>query len=164
EEGKRFVREVQRLGVQGNWRGVLALLKGAEDDGTGMNRIMYGASMSALARNGRWKEAVSILDSMPAKGVLRDDRSFWSAIEACRVARKPERAYAVLSGMREQWAQAGGETGKRAVRPTAWCFNTVLAAFAKEGQSLRALSLVEVDMAEAGVTPDLRTWSTLIDA
>lgn len=155
---------MQRLGVHGNWRGVLALLRRLEEDGSAVNHIMYNASMAALAKNARWKEAVAILDRMTARGVFRDDRSFCSAMDACRAARKPDQAYDVLSEMREQWANARGEAGGRAAKPTPWCFNTVLAAFAKEGQARRALSLVEVDMAEEGVTPDHRTWSTLIDA
>lgn len=160
--------DVRRLGAHGNWRGVLDLLRRTEQDGAAVNHIMYNAALAALARNGRRREAVSILDGMGS--ALRDDRSFASAIEACRVAREPDEAYAVLcriGGEKKQGVQPGEEiraAAAKVVAPTLWCFNTVLAAFAKEGWSRRAQSLVDVDMAKAGVTPNLRTWSSLIDA
>lgn len=157
EDGKRFVREVSRLGVKGDWRGALSLLRRAEADGASVNVIMYNAAIAALAKSGRWKEAMSILDGMEeaSKGVARDIVSFSSAMDACRAAGKADEAHALLSRM----LLAGGS-----VKPNTRCFNTVLAALAKRGQYRRALSVVEADMPGAGAKPDLRTWSTLLDA
>lgn len=151
EDGKRYVREVSRLGAEGNWRGVLSLLSMAEGDGTVVNRIMYNATIAALSKSMRWQEAIAVLDRMGAKDVI----SFSSAMDACRAAGKPAEAYQLLSRM---------VTRREGVKPNTWCFNTVLSAFAKQGQYRRALSLVEVDMPRAGVMPNLRTWSTLLDA
>lgn len=182
QDGKRFVREVQRLGVEGNWRGALSLLKTAEGDGATVNTIMYNATIAALSKSGRWREAIAVLDGMEGeekdKGddgcAQRDAWSFSSAMAACRAAGKVNKAYGLLSRMMSQWKkQRGGAARGRAsrsggsgsgVKPNLWCFNTVLSALATQGQYRRALSVVEVDMADAGVTPDLRTWSTLIDA
>lgn len=179
QDGKRFVREVQRLGVKGNWRGALSLLRTAEGDGARVNTIMYNAAMAALSKSGRWEEAIAVLDGMEkGKGgwAPRDVWSFSSAMAACRAAGKADEAYGLLSRMMSQWnkqrsgAAGGGARGSRSggggsdVKPNLWCFNTVLSALATRGQYRRALSVVEVDMADAGVTPDLRTWSTLIDA
>ncbi|CAN0215578.1 unnamed protein product [Ectocarpus sp. 12 AP-2014] len=159
EDGKRFVREAQRLGGQGKWGRVLSLLRQAEGDGAVVNHIMYNAAISALSKSGRWKEATSVLESMPGKGVAPDVVSYATAMEACRAAHggRPDEAYGILSRMTAR-------TGGKSVKPNGRCFNTVLAAFAKSGRSRQALSLVEVDMVNAGVEPDLRTWSTLIGA
>ena len=62
KDGKRFVREAGRLGVAGDWRGVLALLRVAEGDGRAVNQIMYNATIAALAKSGRWEEATSTLE------------------------------------------------------------------------------------------------------
>lgn len=150
EDGKRYVREVSRLGAQGSWRRVLSLLSTAEGDGAIVNKVMYNATIAALAKSMRWQEAISILDRMGAK----DARSFSSAMDACRAAGKPDEAYQLLSRM----------ATREGIKPNVWCFNAALSAFAKRGQYRRALSLVEVDMPGAGVVPDLRTWSTLLDA
>lgn len=145
------MREVSQLGARGDWRRVLSLLRMAEGDGYVVNNIMYNATIRALSKTRRWKEALSILDRMGVKDVL----SFCSAIDACRAAGKPDEAYGLLSRM---------TTTERSVKPNVWCFNSVLAAFAKRGQYRRALSVFEVDMPGAGVEPDLRTWATLLDA
>ncbi|CAN0361590.1 unnamed protein product, partial [Ectocarpus sp. 13 AM-2016] len=159
EDGKRFVREAQRLGGQGKWGRVLSLLRQAEGDGAFVNHIMYNAAIGALSKSGRWKEATSVLESMPGKGVAPDVVSYGAAMEACRAASggRPDEAYGILSRMTAR-------AGSKSVKPTGRCFNTVLATFAKSGRSRQALSLVEVDMVNAGVEPDLRTWSTLIGA
>ncbi|CAN0538895.1 unnamed protein product, partial [Scytosiphon promiscuus] len=83
-DGKRFVREVGRLGVARDWRGVLALLRAAEGDGRAVNQIMYNATIAALAKSGRWEEATLTLDRMEANGVGLDATGFSSAMEACR--------------------------------------------------------------------------------
>lgn len=144
------MREVTRLGVQGDWRGVLSLLRKAEGDGFVVNKIMYNATIAALAKCKHWKAAVPILDRMGAKDIM----SFSGTIDACRAAGRPDEAYQLLRRMMTT----------KSVKPNVWCFNAVLAAFTKRGQFRRALSLFEVDMPEVGVEPNLRTWSTLLDA
>eukprot|EP00752_Nemacystus_decipiens_P004588 g4188.t1 len=152
-DGKRYVREVSRLGARGDGRGVLSLLRRAEEDGLVVNKIMYNATISALAKCKRWKEALSVLDRMGAK----DAMSYGGAIEACKAAGKPDEAYRLLRRMMTAAVEGS-------VKLDVWCFNDVLEAFGKQGQFRRALSLFEVDMPKAGVEPDLRTWSNLVGA
>lgn len=153
EEGKRFVREVKRLGDSGNWRGALSLLRAAETDGRTVNSIMYNATIAALSRSARWQEAISILRSMKANGVERDVKGYSAAMVACREAGEWERALALLADMKEE-----------GIAPNLPTFCVALSACSKRGQWRSALSILEVDMASAGVSPNLQTWQIVLDA
>lgn len=153
EEGKRFVREMKRLGDTGNWRGALSLLRAAETDGRAVNKIMYNATIAALSRSARWKDAISILRSMKANGVERDVKGYSAAMVACREAGEWERAIALLADMKEE-----------RITPNLPTFCVALSACSKRGQWRNALSILEVDMASAGVSPSLQTWQIVLDA
>ena len=153
DEGKRFVREVKRLGEAGDWREAISLLRAAEKDGRAVNQIMYNATIAALSRSGRWQEAMSILRSMEANGVERDVRGFAAAMVACREAGEWERAVGLLEEMKAE-----------GIAPNFPTFCVALSACSRKGQWRRALSLLEVDMASAGVEPNLKAWQIVLDA
>lgn len=78
---------LQQLGKEGRWQDVLPAIQAAQNSNLPLNAPICNSGISALGRCGQWQLAVSLLDSMPERGVQPTVISYNAAISACAKVR-----------------------------------------------------------------------------
>lgn len=138
---------------KGEWKAVLEALAAAEKDAaagnassgskTPMSVYMYGSCIAAMAKNGRWKEALEIVDRMIANGVVPNAYALSAAIKACGAALRWREAL----GLYDKMIDSG------ILKPDLFCLSAAIDAAGRSGQTEVALRLLG-DLRAAGIQPD----------
>ena len=115
------------------------------------NVFTYTSAVVALAEAGKWEEAVSTYDSMPAE-LERNDAIVNAAVAAATTGGDWRTAVRVL----EEALAAG-------VRPRTSSFNIALKCLAAGGEPMRALTVLR-SMRSANVRPNLLTYNAALRA
>lgn len=99
--------------------------------GVAPSTISYNSALSALARAGRWEEAVELLASMTAEHAPPDVISYTTTVAACQKGGAATQALEVLRQM--------NESSTTAVAPNAVTFTAAVTALADAGRWREAL-------------------------
>lgn len=118
--------------------------------------VLMNVAMDVVAKAGRWQECLSLLRSLPSRGLKPDIVSFNTAVHACARAGRVEGAMGLACGM----AAAG-------VPPNARTVGAVLDACRRAGQweaAVAVLGQMEGGGIYGHVAPGVVHYSVVIDA
>lgn len=166
---KMLTQLIIGYGSKGRWAEALACLKRAQTshgngDAIAVDRYVYNAALSALAKAGEWPQALKLIKEMlrsPNSELAPDSYSHSSVISALAKGRQWQRASEYFEKHCEGGGGIVGAGGRATVN--AHVYNALAHAMARGGKWKRALGVL-TRMREAAVSPDVYTYSTLITA
>jgi len=142
-------------GNLGLWRRALQVMEYYQSEGNRPSIYSYGAAIQACGKDGRWVEALELLDI-----VLMSDRDiepnafvFSAAISACANGNQYKKAIEVFY----QMEPAG-------VKPDRVCYNAAITSCARSGKWDLATGLLDEMTAVHGIEADEYTMSSVITA
>ncbi|KAK1315519.1 Pentatricopeptide repeat-containing protein [Acorus calamus] len=138
-------------------------------DGVRPDRITFNSLLAVCSREGFWEDARRMFDEMVHRGIDRDIFTYNTLLDAVCKGGQVDLALEVMSEMSE-----------RKVWPNVVTYSTVIDGYAKAGRLEEALSLFNEmkqlgygrydaikylfeDLKAESITPNLLTYSTLID-
>ncbi|CAN0137278.1 unnamed protein product [Scytosiphon promiscuus] len=162
---KAFVKRVVELGLRRRATEVLGLMEDAKREGfPPFNIYMYNACITALARCGRWRQAMAILDHM---------RYTANAVEAAAAAAAGATAAAKAGtaggGLEadavssDYGAAVRPPSTPNVVRPDVVSYSAAITACGNSGEWRRAVALLRV-MREQGVPPNVVSYNAAAHA
>ncbi|CAM9959516.1 unnamed protein product, partial [Ectocarpus sp. 8 AP-2014] len=147
---KAFLKRVVELGLRGRAKEVLDMMEDVKSERfPPFNIYMYNACITALARCGRWRQALAILDHM---------RFTANAAEAAAATALEADPAAGIDGGAAMLPPAPA-----AVRPDVFSYSAAITACGNCGEWRRALALLRV-MREQGVPPNVVSYNAAAHA
>eukprot|EP00240_Pyramimonas_obovata_P004294 CAMPEP_0118924448 /NCGR_PEP_ID=MMETSP1169-20130426/2579_1 /TAXON_ID=36882 /ORGANISM="Pyramimonas obovata, Strain CCMP722" /LENGTH=383 /DNA_ID=CAMNT_0006865565 /DNA_START=83 /DNA_END=1231 /DNA_ORIENTATION=+ len=141
-----------RVSNKGGVRPAMRVFQWAHAQGYDLNAYHYTAVVSVLGKNGKWQDAVQLLDLMKGASVAPTVHTYSVLITCLNKAGEWERSLAMFEEMRQ--------TG---LEPDAINLTAFFSACEKGGECSRALKVLEEARA-AGVALDAMAYATLVSA
>ncbi|CAN0112343.1 unnamed protein product [Ectocarpus fasciculatus] len=149
----KFLFTVKQMKNRRDFGAVLKLLHEAESRGEGATPKMYSCAIGYMGKGGNWEGALDVLDRMHALGNKPDAFCINDGMNACKRARKYDKALWVFEQARGVWgAQLDG-----------YVYNSAITLCARSKQGKRAMVLLKEMLAD-GLRPDVVTFSAVISA
>ena len=144
------LRKIQRAP---SWRGALSVLSDMERMGIRPSVHHFSAAMSRCRQDGRWREALRVLEDMPPRwGVPPNAVCYNVAIGACERSGEGGRAVRLIREMVEQ-----------GVEPDVVGYSSAIGACARGGMWGEALGLLR-EMVDRGIEPNVFSYQSAISA
>lgn len=144
-----LVEEIQQLGKEKKWRGVLKALEHAT---VSPSSIIYTAAIHAMLASKQWLPAIHLFDEMRQKGIMPSAYTYGALLKVCDAAGEYER---VLGYFEEMTAAS--------IEPTPVCYRAAIHAHLQLGDGKSGAHTYD-EMLAKGMFPRIGLLNSLIEA